>query len=247
MSEAVLILGASSGIGRAFANELAAGGASLVLAGRDTEDLERLAADCRVRFGGRAEVEHFDALAFEDHAAVFERCVKRHESGLDGVVLCHGEMPPEEDARVDIRIARREIDVNYTSAVSMLEQAAAHLSERGRGWICALSSVAGDRGRPSNYLYGSSKAALSTYLQGLRALLARRGVSVIAVKPGFVDTAMTWGKPGLFLVASPARVAKDSLRAVRKDRAVVYTPWFWAIIMLIIRLLPDRLFKRLSL
>ncbi len=246
-TETVVILGAGSGIGRAMAGELAARGSHLILAGRCLEELERVAGDCRLRFGADARALSFDALAFDEHAAFFQRCCECFGDGLDGIVLCHGEMPAEDRARADVAVARRMIDVNYTSAVSILERAASYLADRGRGWICAVGSVAGDRGRPSNYLYGSSKAALGTYLAGLRARMAKSGVVVVTVKPGFVDTGMTYGLPGLFLVASAARVARDALRGVGRDRAVVYTPWFWAIIMLPIRLLPDRIFKRLEL
>jgi short-subunit dehydrogenase len=247
VSEAVLILGAGSGIGRAFARALAEQHCSLILAGRRHDDLERIAADCRVRYGARAEVEVFDALALDEHARFFARCHEHFETGLDAVVLCHGEMPEEDEARADPRVAKRMIDVNYTSAVSILERAGSYLEERRHGWICAISSVAGDRGRPGNYLYGSTKAALNAYLQGLRSRLAKCGVSVVTVKPGFVDTGMTFGRPGMFLVASPAHVARDALRAIRRDRPVVYTPAFWRVIMLVIRMLPDWLYKRLTI
>ena len=247
MNEAVAILGAGSAIGRALAGELARQGSRLILAGRRLEDLERIASDCRLRFGAEVRVLPFDALAFEEHAAFFERCTESFDEGLDGIALCYGEMPEEDEARAKIAVARQMIDVNYTSAVSLLESAAGYLARRGRGWVCAIGSVAGDRGRPGNHLYGSTKAALGTYLQGLRARLAKFGVAVVTIKPGFVDTRMTYGRSGLFWVASPQRVARDALRGIRRDRAVVYTPWFWAWIMLVIRLLPDRIFKQLDL
>jgi short-subunit dehydrogenase len=139
------------------------------------------------------------------------------------------------------------IDVNYSSAVSVLEQAAVHFEEKKRGFVCAITSVAGDRGRQSNYLYGSTKAALNTYLQGLRHRLSKSGVDVLTVKPGFVDTRMTWGLPGLFLVASPDKVAKDVCWAIRKRRNVTYTPWFWRGIMSIICAVPDFIFRRTKL
>ena len=112
-----------------------------------------------------------------------------------------------------------------------------------------VSSVAGDRGRQSNYLYGSTKAGFSTYLDGMRNRLYRSGVTVITVKPGFVDTSMTWGllNPKSPLVATPERVARDIARAIRRRKNTVYTPWFWALVMLAIRLVPEPIFKRLSL
>jgi short-subunit dehydrogenase len=247
VSETVLVIGAGSGIGRALLRQLAAEGARLVVAGRRAEEMERLAADCRVRFGVEAAPESFDALDFDSHQAFIERCASRFEGGFDGVALCHGEMPDEADARADPHVARRMIDVNYTSAVSLLEAASRNLDQRRSGWILALGSVAGDRGRPGNAIYGSTKAALATYLSGLRSRMARNGIPVVTVKPGVVDTGMTWGLPDLPLAAAPERVARDAMRGVRRDRAVVYSPWFWAIIMRVIRWIPDRIFKRLDL
>jgi short-subunit dehydrogenase len=141
------------------------------------------------------------------------------------------------------------IDVNYTSAVSLLGLAAAHFASKKTGCICAVSSVAGDRGRQSNFLYGSTKAALTAHLQGLRNRLFRAGVAVVTIKPGFVDTAMTWGlvNPASPLVASPKRVARDMARAIERRANVVYSPWFWRWIMAIIRAIPEPLFKRMKL
>jgi decaprenylphospho-beta-D-erythro-pentofuranosid-2-ulose 2-reductase len=250
LRRAVLILGATSAIARAVAAQLAREGAALILAGRDVEELERSAADLRLRHGVEVAVERFDALGFDSHAAFFQSCVQRAEAweaGEFGVMLCHGYLPDQRQAASDASIARRVIDTNYTSAVSVLNLAANHLEQRRGGFICGLSSVAGDRGRRSNYLYGSSKAALSTYLQGLRNRLSRAGVRVITVKPGFVDTRMTFGLPGMFLVAKPERVAKDICRAIRRGQSVLYTPWFWRPIMLIIRTIPEFIFKRMKL
>jgi short-subunit dehydrogenase len=242
-----LLVGATSGMGRAIARRLAAEGYDLILAGRRLDELALLAADLEVRFGSKNEVRPFEALDFESHPGFFEDCARFFPGGLEGVMLCHGEMPDADRAARDFALAHRCIEVNFSSAVSLLGLAASHLEERGRGWICAISSVAGDRGRPSNYVYGSTKAALSTYLSGLRARLARSGVSVVDVKPGFVDTALTYGRPGMFLVAPPERVARDVMRGIQRDKAVVYTPPFWMAIMLVIRSIPDFLFKRVRL
>jgi short-subunit dehydrogenase len=247
MSGAVLILGAGSGMGRALARALAAEGRDLVLAGRRVDDLERIASDCTLRASVAAKVVRFDACALEEHDAFMAECERAFDDGIEGVLLCYGDMPDEDAMRSEPALARRMVEVNYLSAISVLERAGRMLAERGHGWICAIGSVAGDRGRPGNYLYGSSKAALAAYLQGLRARLSKRGIPVVTVKPGFVDTGMTYGRPGMFLVASPEQVARDVLRGIRKDRAVVYTPRFWAGIMLIIRMIPDRIFNRLEL
>ena len=139
------------------------------------------------------------------------------------------------------------MQVNYGSAVDLLEPIAAQMERRGAGFIVVVSSVAGDRGRQSNYHYGAAKGALSLYTQGLRNRLFKAGVTVLTVKPGFVDTAMTWGLPGLFLVASPRRVARDITRALRRRRSVIYTPGFWRGIMFMIRSIPEPVFKRMKL
>jgi decaprenylphospho-beta-D-erythro-pentofuranosid-2-ulose 2-reductase len=247
VQRAVLILGPTSDIGRAIAQALAAQRRPLILAGRDRDEVQRIAADLRVRHGAAVREGHFDALDFASHGAFFAQCCS--EGDLDGVIACHGYMADQAATQADPEQASRTIDVNLKSYVSLFEHAAAYFEQRRAGFICALSSVAGDRGRQSNYTYGSAKAGLSAYLQGLRNRLARCGVSVITIKPGFVDTAMTWGvlNPDSPLVASPERVARDIVRAIERRRDVVYTPWFWRWIMLVIRAIPEPVFKRLRL
>jgi short-subunit dehydrogenase len=246
-TEGVLLVGATSGMGRALARRLAAEGHALLLAGRDVDALSAIATDIEVRFETRVEARPFEALAFESHAGFFEDCVEHFAGNLHGLVMCHGQMPEQADAERDFALARRMIEVNYLSQVSLLNLAALHFEARQAGFIAVLTSVAGDRGRQSNYLYGSTKAGLSTVLSGLRVRLAKRDVAVVDVRPGFVDTQLTWGRPGLFLVASPETVAGDVLRGIRRGRAVVYTPFFWRGIMMIIRAIPDFVFRRLSL
>jgi decaprenylphospho-beta-D-erythro-pentofuranosid-2-ulose 2-reductase len=247
VSGAVLILGASSSIARAVAHRFARAGHPIILAGRDVEDAGRDAADLRLRYGVAAAARPFDATDFASHRQLVDACTADAAATLEGVVLCHGTMAEQEDAARDFAVARRMIDTNYTSAVSVLNPLADYFERRKAGFVCAVSSVAGDRGRQSNYLYGSTKAALSTYLQGLRNRLSKSGVRVVTVKPGFVDTALTYGRPGMFLVATPQRVGADVFRAVRRGRSVVYTPWFWQGIMGIIKSIPEPVFKRMKL
>ncbi len=246
MSENVLILGATSSIARQLGGRLAARKCNLILAGQDTEELHRTAADFKLRFNVKAEIAAFDALEFGSHAEFLADCISRYSAGLSGVVFCVGTMAGPEQTE-DFSETRRMIDANYTSAVSLLELAAKYFQARGRGWICAISSVAGDRGRQSNYRYGSTKGALDVYLQGLRNRLAPEGVAVITIKPGCVDTAMTFGLKGLPLMATPERVAADIHRGIQRRRNVVYTPWFWQPIMAAIRLIPEPIFQRMKL
>jgi short-subunit dehydrogenase len=248
MPGSILIVGPTSDIGRAVAHELAARGYSLILAARDCDELGRVAADLRLHHGTiEVEEEVFEALDVASHARLVDVCWER--CNLQGIVACHGYMCDQVLADVEPEQAQRTLDVNLKSYVSLLTPVARRLRARGSGFICAVSSVAGDRGRQSNYTYGASKAGLNVYLQGLRNRLAPYGVAVITVKPGFVDTAMTWGvlKPGSPIVASPERVARDVVRAIERGRDVVYTPWFWRWIMLVIRSIPERVFKRLTL
>lgn len=240
-----LVLGGSSAIARAFARAAAGRGADIVLAGRDLDDLERSAFDLRLRHRIGALVWRFDALDLASHAAFAAQA-----EAIDGelnVFLAFGLLHDQSDIERDPGLLRALVDANYTGAVSVLQHLAPLLERRGRGRIVALGSVAGDRGRPRNHVYGSAKAALHVYLDGLRARLFRHGVTVTTIKPGFVDTAMTFGRPGLVLVASPERVAEACLRHALAGRSIAYVPGFWRWIMLVVRALPGPIFNRLDL
>lgn len=243
----VLVAGATSAIARATAAELARRGHPLVLAARDTAEAEAIAADLRLRFGVAARAVLLDALDFASHAALAASILEQEGDGFEGVVVALGWMGDAETARHDAAEARRIIDINLTAVVSLLTPLADHLERRGAGFVCVVSSVAGDRGRQSNYLYGAAKGGLSVYLQGLRNRLFHAGVRVVTVKPGFVDTRMTFGLPGTFLVAAPERVARGIVRAIEGGPDVVYLPGFWGPVMRGIRAVPERLFKRLKL
>ncbi len=243
----VLVLGAVSTIARAVADEFARRGYDLLLAGRDAEELERLAADLRVRHEIRARALAFDALDFQAHRAFVEGCREASEDSLSGAVLCFGYLGDQSLAQADPAEAKRILDTNLVGAVSILGLLANHFEEKRGGFLCALSSVAGDRGRQSNYVYGSAKAGLTVFLQGLRNRLSRSGVRVITIKPGFVDTAMTFGRPGMFLVASPQAAARRIVKAALEGKDQSYVPGFWRPIMLVIRLIPEKVFKRLRL
>jgi short-subunit dehydrogenase len=240
----VLILGGTSTIARAIAGELAARGFDLTLAGRDATELDAVAADLRLRHDVNTTVHLVDALAMDAHGAVLAPCLT---PDLRGVVLAWGVLGDQRRAETDTAEARRIIDTNFTSAVTALNAVAAHLAATEGGFVCALSSVAGVRGRRSNYVYGSAKAALTAYLSGLRARYAADGVTVLTVIAGIVDTRMSAGMPGAGLAAAPASVARSIVRAIESERNVVYVPWFWRWIMLIIRMIPEPVFKRLPL
>lgn len=240
-----LIIGAGSDIAAALAREYAKQGYSLILAARDLEALAPVTADFRIR-DPQADVStvSLDVLEMDSHKAFYDGLPQKPD-----VAICVvGYMGDQELAETDINEARRITDTNYTGCASMINIIAADFEGRGQGTIIGVSSVAGDRGRKSNYFYGSAKAAFTSYLSGLRHRLADKGVRVITVKPGFVHTRMTEGMdlPGA-LTAEPDEVARDIYKAHKRGRDVVYTKWLWRYIMLIIRHLPERIFKKTNL
>ena len=243
----VLILGATSGIARAVGAEFASHNYNLILAGRNPEELQVLATDLRLRYRVQAETLLFDILEFQKAESTLQSYLDRLGTELEGVILCIGYLGDQQIAQSDPEEARRILDSNYTGCVLALNVIANHFEKRKSGFICGISSVAGDRGRQSNYLYGSAKAGLSAYLQGLRNRLYHANVRVITVKPGFVDTRMTFGRPNLFLVASPQAVARGIFAAIRSGKDEVYLPWFWRFIMLVIRSVPEGIFKKLRM
>ena len=240
-----VILGGSTSIGRAFARAAAAAGADVLLAGRENEDLERTAGDIATQFGVTANCVSFDAVNVRSHQTLCDSLA--FGDGPIGVFLLFGFMPEQIKIDAEHKLGRQTIDVNYTGAVSILSHLAQLLEKRPESRVVVLSSVSGDRGRLKNYVYGSAKAGLNAYLQGLRARLWRTGSYVTTVKAGFIDTDMTFGMPGMFLVATPSACAEACLALAYKGREVAYFPWFWRYIMLIIRTIPERIFKKMSI
>ncbi len=246
MSGPVLILGAVSAIARSTASVLAAKGYSLYLAGRDMDELSRLAKDIEIRYGVKVKFGYFDGDAYDSHAD-FLKDVLGKMGELEGVLVAFGYLGDQQLAASDFAEGEKIIRRNFTGVCSILSHCANYLESRKKGFIIGITSVAGDRGRQSNYFYGAAKGGLSLYLQGLRNRLFPSGIRVITIKPGFVDTSMTFGMPGLFLVASPVYVGERIVKSLEKSKDIVYVPWFWQHIMWIIRMVPEPLFKRLKL
>lgn len=246
MTKSVVIIGATSSLARSLAHQLAQRGTNLYLAARDEGELDRIAQDLKIRYQVAVGWSRFEALDFESHREICDRILAA-ANPLEGVILCMGELGNQPTAQTDINHALAIIQSNYTGAVSILTPLANTLEKQGSGWIVGIGSVAGDRGRQSNYVYGSAKGAVALFLQGLRSRLSKVGVHVMTVKPGFMDTKMTFGLPGLFLVAQPDDVARDILKAVQKRKNTVYLPWFWWGIMTIIRAIPEPIFKKMKL
>ncbi len=241
----LLILGANSEIARAVAHRFAqAEKAHLYLASRGLASLHREAQDLQTRYQVKAVPCFFDATDFASHRGFYE--------GLhpppDGVLLAFGYLGDQNQAQEDFAAARKILETNLLGAVSILEIAAADLARRRQGFIIALSSVAGERGRASNYIYGAAKGGLTVYLSGLRQRLAKHGVRVITVLPGFVHTKMTAHlELPQVLLADPAEVAADIHGAWRRGQDIIYSKGLWRWLMLAIRAIPERLFKKMKL
>lgn len=245
MSETWIILGATSSMARALARRLAERRATLLLCGRDLADLERQAADCEARGAAEARTLPFDARDPATFAPIVEAA-----SDLPGTInaaVFVGSMPAQAQIDADPSLIDGVVTDSHTGPARFLQMLAPLLEDRGKGVVIGVGSVAGDRGRLPNYVYGSAKAAFHTYLSGLRNRLGRSGVHVMTVKPGFVDTAMTWGLPGMDKAASPDAVAAMILKGAERRRNVIYTPFIWRIIMTVIRLIPEPVFKKLKI
>lgn len=240
----VLILGATSDIAQALAYRFAREGCGLTLAARRAERLGPAASDLAIRHQVPVQAVEFDAVAFDGHAAFYAAL----DPKPDVAICVFGYLGDQARGQRDFAEAKKIIDANYTGAVSILNVIANDFEARGGGTIIGISSVAGDRGRQSNYLYGSAKAGLTAYLSGLRNRLFRAGVRVITVRPGFVRTRMTAGlKLPAPLTADPEQVAGEVFKAYRQGRDNLYTLWMWRYIMCMIRSLPESVFKRLNL
>jgi short-subunit dehydrogenase len=239
-----LLLGAASDMAIAIAEEFASHGYNIQLAARNVSRLMPLQSDLAIKFSSRVSIHEFDALAFETHQPFFDELNPKPEA----TICVFGYLGENEKAVSDWQQASRIIHTNYTGAVSILNVVAAYYAEKGSGVIAGIGSVAGERGRQSNYLYGSAKAGFTAYLSGLRNSLYHKGVHVVTVQPGFVYTKMTEDmKLPAVLTARPEDVAKSVYNAVVKKKNVVYVKWFWKPIMTVIKTIPEFIFKKLKL
>ncbi|MBP1150393.1 SDR family oxidoreductase [Methylocaldum sp. RMAD-M] len=244
-----VIFGATSAIAQEVARQLVARGSSVYCIGRNPEKLEVLLNDLRVRAnasqiieGQSADLENTDC-----HEALLISAVQALGT-LDAILIAHGSLSDQTRCQASASLTIKEIHTNALSAISLLTLAANVMESQQRGVIAAISSVAGDRGRQSNYVYGAAKGMLSLFLQGLRNRLTKKGVAVVTVKPGFVDTPMTaaFDKSGL-LWTKPDIVARGIVRAMERGDREVYLPEYWRWIMLVIRHIPECIFVRMSL
>jgi decaprenylphospho-beta-D-erythro-pentofuranosid-2-ulose 2-reductase len=242
----ILVLGATSAIAHETCRNFAVDGAEFFLVGRDTRKLDIVKDDLLVRGAKRVDCAAQDLGDLDAHPALIENAVQAL-NGLDAVLIAHGTLGDQEAAEASVEVTLKELNTNFTSTVSLLTLLANHFEKQRRGVIAVISSVAGDRGRGSNYVYGTAMGAKSIFLQGLRNRLAKSGVSVLTIKPGFVDTPMTANLKKNPLYADPANVGLRIYKGMKKGEDVIYVPFFWQYIMLIIRNIPEFVFKRLSL
>ena len=242
----ILIVGATSAIAEATARLYAARGDALFLVGRNSVRLETIAADLRVRGAASVGCFSMDATDRTVHAAMLETATTAL-GGLDIALIAHGTLPDQKACEASVELTLKEIDNNGLSVVALATLLGAQLEAQGHGTLAVIGSVAGDRGRQSNYVYGAAKGMVSLFMQGLRNRLAKKGVQVLTIKPGFVDTPMTASFKKGALWAQPGDIARSIVRAIEQRRDEVYLPGFWRLIMLIIRHIPERIFKKLSL
>ncbi|HET7179803.1 MAG TPA: SDR family oxidoreductase [Chryseosolibacter sp.] len=244
MEENVLILGATSDMAVAIARKLAGAGYSLTLAGRNAERLSALAGDLRVRHKAMVNFALFDALDFQGHEAFYDSLPEKPD-----IVICvFGMLGDQREAERSWNHSAAILHSNFTGAVSILNVVANDFERRKKGVIVGVSSVAGERGRQSNYIYGSAKAGFSAYLSGLRNRLYHHGVHVLTVKPGFVKTKMieNISTPAV-LTASPKQVADKVLKAIVRRKDTLYVLPAWAFIMSAIKAIPEGMFKKMKL
>ena len=239
------MLGGTSDIGRAIAGEYAAKGWNIILTARDTDAGERNAADLRVRHNANVRVVKFDLFRSEDHDAL----LRSLETAPDTVVSALGTLGDQTRAESDLAHAREVLFANFGGPALLLGLFANQMAKRGTGTIVGISSVAGDRGRATNYVYGSAKAGFTAFLSGLRNRLAMKGVHVLTVKPGFVRTKMTEGmKLPPALTAEPQEVARRIYRAAEvKKTDLIYVRPVWRLVMTIIRAIPESRFKKMKI
>lgn len=245
-AKTLLVIGATSAIAHATARLYAAEGYRCHLVARNADKLTRVAEDLKARGAPEVTTGSFDAL----DSATFAPAIDDAQKALGDIgiaLIAHGSLPDQKACETDLEAAQQALTVNHTSAVLLITRIAALMEAQGRGSIAAISSVAGDRGRPSNYVYGSAKAGLNTFLEGMRIRLMDKGVHVLTVKPGFVDTPMTRDLQKGLLWAQPDAIARRIRNGIRKSRMVVYAPAFWRYILAVICLLPRRLLLRLNL
>lgn len=243
----IVIIGATSAIAEQIARDFASKNARLFLLARNQKKLDAIKDDLLIRGAKTVNTMPFDASDHSNHEACVEAAFDELHQ-VDSVICAHGTLPDQTACEIDAKKALNAININGVSFISLLTHIANKMESQKSGNITVITSVAGDRGRQSNYVYGSAKSLVSTYLQGLAQRLFKSGIHVLDIKPGFVDTPMTadFDKGGP-LWSKPDTVGKAIVKKIEKRRNFSYLPWFWFGIMSIIKTIPRFVFNRLKL
>jgi len=246
--ERILIIGATSAIAEAVARTYAEKKARFYLLGRDAVRLEAVVGDLSVRGAAFVGTALFDANDIGSFQGLLQRAYEALDSAIDIVLIAHGYYWTQDVVEMSVFDVVETLQVNAVSTIALLAILGDMMEKQGHGALAVISSVAGDRGRPSNYVYGSSKATVTSFCEGLRARLYKHGVHVLTIKPGMVDTPMTSGLdlPPM-LVAGPGDVAADIVRALERKTDLLYSPWYWRYVMWAIVHMPRKVFKKLNL
>jgi decaprenylphospho-beta-D-erythro-pentofuranosid-2-ulose 2-reductase len=241
----ILVIGATSAIAKATARLYAEAGAELFLIARNEERLSELVDDLDVRGAKISGHLALDLSKTAGHKKALEIALQSLDQ-IDLALICHGDLPDQTACEASFKLAQKAINVNGLSTISLLTILAGTFKSQGFGSIAVITSVAGDRGRQPNFVYGASKALVSTYLQGLRGALLPYGVHVLDIKPGLVDSPMTAQLEKGLLWSSPEVVAASVVEGIRKKRLVIYTPGYWRLIMMVVVSIPEFIFQRLK-
>lgn len=242
----IMIIGATSAIAHETAKYFANDGAEFFLVARSSKKLTVVSDDLLARGAKSVDLFEMDMNDFGRHQEALDAAIAKMGQ-LDALYIAHGSLGDQAAAEADVDVMIQEINTNFLSTAAFLTLAANYFEAQRRGAIAVISSVAGDRGRGSLYVYGTAMAAKTAFLQGLRNRLAKAGVSVLTVKPGRVATPMTADMKPSPLLADPAKVGAEIYKAMKNGRDILYVPAYWSVIMMIIRNIPERIFKRLSL
>ena len=240
------MIGATSGVAQALCEEFLMRGKEIVLAARNQEKLKCLISNLETRYD-ISPLSHynFDIGQIKDHKEFFQRVIQAHPD-VDGIFVACAVNHDQKKCESDTTLVEEMVRINFTGTMTIIDLFADYFSSKNGGMISCITSVAGDRGRASNYYYGATKSALNAYLSGLRNRLARTNVFVQTIKLGTVDTPMNSNREQVPLMVKPVRAARGIMRSMQKRYEVVYIPWFWCYIMLVIRLMPEKLFKRIA-